>query len=103
MAPAGWNDTSLPCPAPTAGWEIGNANAYLNVAGGDDVFESAATSHPIFGPVWNAAFEYYDPRRRLDFSDTGELLNILGLGEVGIHDFAERFLRSDGLEEASCD
>ncbi len=82
---------------------IGNANAYLNVAGGDDVFESAATSHAIFGPVWNAAFEYYDPRRRLDFSDTGELLNILGLGEVGIHEFGERFLRSGVEEQASCD
>jgi CubicO group peptidase (beta-lactamase class C family) len=82
---------------------IPNANAYLNLAGGDDSFESAATSHAIFGPAWSAAFEYYDPRRRLDFSDTGELLYILGLGEVGIHEFGERFLRSGVEDEASCD
>lgn len=81
---------------------IPNANAYLNVAGGDDAFEAAATSHAIFGPVWNAAFEYYDPRSRLDFSDTGELLHILGLGEVGIHEFAERFLQSGEEEPPSC-
>jgi len=81
---------------------IANANAYLNVAGGDEAFEAAARSHPIFGPVWNAAFEYYDPRTRLDFSDTGELLHVLGLGEVGIHEFGERFLRSDVEEQAGC-
>jgi CubicO group peptidase (beta-lactamase class C family) len=81
---------------------IRNANAYLNVAGGDDEFESAATSHAIFGPAWRAAFEYYDPRRRLDFSDTGELLYILGLGEVGIREFGERFLRSGVEGQAHC-
>jgi hypothetical protein len=82
---------------------IPNANAYLNVAGGDDAFESAAASHPTFGPAWNAAFAYYDPRTRLDFSDTGELLHILGLGEVGIHEFGERFLRNGVEPPASCD
>jgi hypothetical protein len=82
---------------------IPNANAYLNVAGGDEAFESAATSHPIFAPVWKAAFEYYDPRTRLDFSDTGELLHILGLGEVGIHEFGERFLLDGSTEQPSCD
>lgn len=82
---------------------IRNANAYLNLAGGDAAFESAATSHAIFGPAWRAAFAYYDPARRLDFSDTGELLYILGLGEVGIHAFGERFLRSDVEQQARCD
>ena len=82
---------------------IGNGNAYLKVVGGDDVFESAAASHAIFGPVWSVAFEYYDPRRRLDFSDTGALLNILGLGEVGIREFGDRFLRSGKAEQGSCD
>ncbi len=82
---------------------IPNANAYLNVAGGDPGFESAATSHAIFGPVWSAAFAYYDPRRRLDFSDTGELLHILGLGEMGIHEFGERFLRSEVEQPESCE
>jgi hypothetical protein len=55
---------------------VGDANAYLNVAGGDDAFESAATSHAIFGPVWTTSFEYYDPQSRLDFSDTGALLHL---------------------------
>jgi hypothetical protein len=82
---------------------IGDANAYLNVAGGDDAFESAATSHAIFGPVWTTAFEYYDPQSRLDFSDTGALLHILGLGEVGIREFGERFLRSGKTKEGSRD
>ena len=71
---------------------IPNANPFLNVAGGDAAFELAATSHPTFGAVWSAAFEYYEPRRRLDFSDAGELFHILDLGEIGIHEFAERFL-----------
>lgn len=73
---------------------IGNANAYLKLDGGDDVFEAAALSHDVFGHVWSVAFEYYDPQTRLDFSDTGALFHILGLGEIGIREFADRFLRS---------
>ena len=38
--------------------------------------------------------DYYDPNHRLDFSDTGELLHILGLGEMGIDGFRERFLEA---------
>jgi hypothetical protein len=72
---------------------IGDANAYLNVKGGDAAFEKAAPEHPVFGAAWEAAFEYYPPAQRLDFSDTGELLHILGLGEMGIEDFRKRFLR----------
>ena len=71
---------------------IRDANAYLNVAGGNDAFARAARTHPVFGPAWRAAFAYYDPRERLDFSDTGELLHILGLGEMGIDAFRQRFL-----------
>lgn len=72
---------------------IPDANRYLNVKGGDAAFERAATNSPAFRPVWQAAFRYYSPRERLDFSDTGELLYILGLGEVSIPEFRERFLR----------
>ena len=71
---------------------IADANRYLNVKGGNAAFEKAATGHPIFGPGWRAAFEYYPPGERLDFSDTGELLHILGLGEIGIRSFMERYL-----------
>ncbi|MEM7338632.1 MAG: hypothetical protein AAF467_08295 [Actinomycetota bacterium] len=45
---------------------------------------------------WAAAFDYYDPERaRLDFSDTVELLHILGIGTNqvnGINDFARTFM-----------
>lgn len=75
--------------------KIKDANRYLNVVGGDQAFEKAALANPDHGPAWQAAFAYYNPRSRLDFSDTGELLHILGLGEVGIDAFRERFLTSN--------
>ena len=71
---------------------IRDANTYLNVKGGDKPFVEAARRHPKFGPSWRAAFAYYAPEERLDFSDTGELLHILGLGELGIDAFRQRFL-----------
>jgi hypothetical protein len=75
---------------------IRDANAYLNIAGGDDAFVAAAVAHPVFGPWWKAAFAYYPPTQRLDFSDTGELMHILGLGEMGIDQFRKRFLQPAG-------
>lgn len=71
---------------------IADANAYLNRKGGDADFVSAARQHDVFGPAWQAAFAYYDPAVRLDFSDTGELLHIVGVGRIGIDRFAQRFL-----------
>lgn len=71
---------------------IPDANAYLNRAGGDSAFVEAASAHPIYGAAWRAAFEYYDPAERLDFSDTGELFYLLGLGELGFAAFRSRFL-----------
>lgn len=73
---------------------IKDANAYLNVKGGDQAFEKAALAHPKFGPMWKAAFSYYPASQRLDFSDTGELMHILGLGEIGVDAFRKRFLES---------
>ncbi len=73
---------------------IKDANRYLNKKGGDDAFEAAAIAHPTFGPSWKAAFAYYDPDHRLDFSDTGELMHILGLGEMDIDAFREAFLQA---------
>ena len=72
---------------------IRDANTYLNAKGGDKTFVTAALAHPTFGPIWKAAFAYYPPDLRLDFSDTGELMHILGLGEIGFEGFRERFLR----------
>lgn len=71
---------------------IRDANRFLNVRGGNGAFEAAARKHPVFGTVWKTAFTYYKPEHRLDFSDTGELMHILGLGEIGIDDFRARFL-----------
>jgi hypothetical protein len=76
----------------TAYVKIQDANRYLNIKGGNERFEKAAVRHPVFGPSWEAAFKYYSPRRRLDFSDTGELMYILGLGELGIDEFRETYL-----------
>jgi hypothetical protein len=74
---------------------IKDANRYLNVKGGNKVFEEAAKNHAVFGDAWQAAFVYYPPNQRLDFSDTGELMHILGLGEMSIDKFRVRFLIKD--------
>ena len=71
---------------------IPDANAYLNEKGGNAKFERAALAHPTQRDGWRAAFAYYPTSVRLDFSDTGELLHILGLGRVGIDEFGERYL-----------
>jgi len=71
---------------------IRDANAYLNIKGGDEKFVDSAVNHPLFGGKWRAAFVYYDPKERLDFSDSGELMHILGLGEIDIENFRNRFL-----------
>lgn len=79
---------------------IRDANAYLNAKGGDLAFEQAALAHPKFGPMWKAAFSYYPASQRLDFSDTGELMHLLGLGEIGIDGFRKRFLESKPAAKA---
>lgn len=71
---------------------IKDANRYLNRKGGDAEFQKAALAHPFFSGAWEAAFKYYDPEHRLDFSDSGELMHILGLGELGIDKFRKMFL-----------
>jgi len=76
----------------TAYIRIKDANSYLARNGGDQAFEDAALAHPIFKDSWQAAFDYYDPDTRLDFSDTGELMHILALGEMGIDDFRQTYL-----------
>jgi hypothetical protein len=76
---------------------IRDANAYLNKKGGNSAFVRAAIAHPTFSAAWKAAFTYYDPEERLDFSDTGELMHILGLGEIGFDEFAKRYL--ENIEE----
>ena len=77
---------------------IRDANAYLNIKGGHNAFVKAAIEHPNFAAVWKAAFAYYHPRERLDFSDTGELMHIVGLGEIDIEEFRKRFLSDEEMK-----
>ncbi len=71
---------------------IADCNAFLKIRGGNKPFAAAAKAHPTFGTAWRAAFAYYDPNQQLDFSDTGELMHILGLGRVKIDAFRTRWL-----------
>jgi hypothetical protein len=80
---------------------IKDANRFLNIKGGNKEFEEAAKLHPHYGPIWEAAFTYYNPGDRLDFSDTGELMHILGLGKISIDDFRERFLAKPPKESSN--
>jgi hypothetical protein len=72
--------------------KIRDANAYLNIRGGNEVFAKAAIENPEYSNIWKAAFAYYNPNERIDFSDTGELMRILGLGELSLYEFMENYL-----------
>jgi len=72
--------------------KVRDANAYLNRKGGINQFPKAAMEHPVYGKSWKAAFNYYNPGERLDISDTGALMYILGLGEIDLEEFLVRFL-----------
>ena len=54
-----------------------NATADLNIK--SDSFVNRARSSSRYGSAWNAAFAYLNPNTKLDFSDTVELLHILGV------------------------
>lgn len=72
-----------------------NATADLDVTRGMTAFVRDARAGD-FGAAWTAACDYYDCGRILDFSDTVELLHIVGVGtdEVAtVDDFADRFIR----------
>ena len=50
-----------------------------------------------FANQWAIAFDYLDPNEKLDFSDTVELLYILGIGKdrvASVDDFGNEFFRS---------
>ena len=79
---------------------IPNGNLYLALPYGENAaekaaFAEAATNHALFGEVWRQAFSYLDPYERVDFSDTAELLYILGLSEINIYEFGKRYLDSN--------
>ena len=54
-----------------------NATADLNQKSPGFVALARASQH---GAAWNSAFQYLNPNNKLDFSDTVELLHILGVG-----------------------
>ena len=69
----------------------GNGTADFNER--SSFFVSAARDSR-FASEWNAAFRYLNPAQRLDFSDTVELLYIVGDGDTRTaDDFARRYLR----------
>lgn len=60
-----------------------------------DSFVSTARSTRYAG-VWNSAFSYLSPYEKLDFSDSVELMHILGIGTgtiATVEQFADRFMR----------
>jgi hypothetical protein len=90
---------------------VKNNTDYIKIADGNDDngtadlcqgdngwFRSVAEDNSKYGSGWSAAFDYFIPRRYenvVDFSDTVELLYILGISKNqigGIDDFAEEFL-----------
>lgn len=68
----------------------GNGSADLNMQSSSFVAKARASR---FATEWNAAFDYLDPNRRLDFSDTVELLFMIEDNATKtVDDFAERYL-----------
>ncbi len=69
-------------------------NATANLNRFDEDFIEAALDGP-FASAWSAAFNYLDPYQSLDFSDTVEVLHIVGVGRDQVadpEDFADTFM-----------
>lgn len=69
-------------------------NATAKLRQQDDDFVQTARSGSL-SAAWNAAFDYLDPAQTLDFSDTVELLHIVGIDRDTIadpEDFADYFI-----------
>lgn len=70
---------------------IEDANAFLNDRNGNTNFAQKALADPTYRTMWEIAFAYLDPKERVDFSDTGELIAILGLDKHNIDAFANYY------------
>ncbi len=71
------------------------ANSTADLSGKNASFVSAARNGR-FASAWNVAFAYLDPNHKLDFSDTVEVLHIVGVGTdqvADVGDFADYFIR----------
>jgi hypothetical protein len=78
-----------------------NATADLNQKSAS--FVSAVLSSQ-YANAWQAAFNYLDPNDKLDFSDTVELLHIVGIGTDQVKtpdEFAARFLNDTAAAGAA--
>lgn len=79
--------------------KIRDANAYCVIHHGSPSikqFVDAALLNPIYKKYWKASFKYYPPfakkSGKIDYSDTGELMYILGLDELNIEEFQSIYL-----------
>ncbi|MCW9708185.1 hypothetical protein [Fodinibius salsisoli] len=70
---------------------ISDANAFLNDRDGNTNFAQKALADPTYRTMWEAAFAYLDPTERVDFSDTGELIAILGLDKRDVDAFSNHY------------
>jgi len=69
----------------------GNGSANLNMR---STFFVGVARQSAFSNEWNAAFNYLDPNRRLDFSDTVELLYLINdTSTNNVDDFARNYLQ----------
>lgn len=78
--------------------KIPDANAYAVINHGSPSikpFVDAALSNPTFKKYWTASFKYYPPfakKGSIDYSDSGELMYILGLGQLSVEEFKNIYL-----------
>lgn len=77
-----------------------NGTADLRFERGQDFVNVARSS--AYASQWNVAFDYLNPNEKVDFSDTVELLHILGIGRDQIADVDEfgRFYLQGGSTPA---
>lgn len=79
--------------------KISDANAYSVIQhNSPDIkhFVDAALGNPVYKKYWTASFKYYAPLNsktgKIDYSDTGELMYILGLGKLSVEEFKNTYL-----------
>lgn len=78
---------------------IEDANAYCVIKRNDPAivkFVDAALSNPTNRKYWEASFIYFPAlgeKGYIDYSDTGELMHILGLGKMDVENFRNTYLK----------
>lgn len=78
---------------------IEDANEYCVIRRNDLAiadFVESALSNPIYKKYWEASFIYFPAigtKGYIDYSDTGELMHILGLGKMDVESFKNTYLK----------